>query len=325
MRSSIACLVVLALAGCRGGCGRSEVAADDAAPDAPADTRLVVHDCAGLGPAAPTCAASSAPWDALIEASERLTEIPARHTPPPAEFWTPLDEALGRAASARLDEMQPKERIAAQNAALFLALSAKGHADDLSGRARAYVRSLAFPAASRPTATDPDLGLEAWLGPKSAWIERGRHTTPLMHESVHAFTRVFRLVRTPALRANFSQLVALDDRGEPYLTSVVGSIEVRRGTARDAAACVILPSAARQRCGIGAGLAAVTDVSALPDSHFLGHGSNGLVRCNTCHDAAPTATDLLIGTFDLDAGAEADDLATRRALVLDRLRQDLAR
>ena len=326
-------LAVLTVGACRGGCARggpdggdateSGVAADGAL--AAFDSRLVAHDCAGLGPQARPCAPDPAPWDALLEAGERLTEVPAMHRPPEGAWWAPLDTALAQASSAPLERMTTSERIALQNTALFLSLEARGKKDDLAARAMALVRRLAFPSATRPQSNEPDVGLDDWLGPRTAWIERSRASVPLLHEILHESTRVVRLVRTPSLRANFSQLVAVDDRGDPFVTSVVGSIEIRRGDARDAAACVILPSAAQLRCARGAGLAAVTDVQSLPNSHFLGHEASGALRCNQCHDTPSSGFDVALGTFDLDAGATADDLAARRALVLDRLRAALAK
>ena len=326
VRRPVACALAFVLAACRGGCRRS-VAEEpiEASPPATSadDPTLVVHDCVGLGAAPPACPASLAPWDDLVQASERLTEIPARHTPPPDEFWARLDEALGRASSARLEDMRANERVAVQNAAVFLAISAKGTKDALATRARALVKRLAFPADTRPASTEPDAGLDDWLGPRADWTERTSAASPLMHESVHRLTRVFRLVRTPVLRANFSQLVAIDDRGEPFVTSVVGSVEIRRGVRREAHACVLLPDAARLRCGTGGGLAPVADLGALPQSHFLGGGKKGMLRCIMCHGATNQGADLSIGTFDVDAGAAHEELATRRARVLASLRRAL--
>src|SRR6185295_8800728 len=110
--------------------------------------------------------------------------------------------------------------------------------------AMVLVRRLAFVPEERPIRSAESI--EAWLGPRAGWTERTK-ASPLFHEVVQQHTRVFRLVKTPSLRANFSELVAVDTRGAPFVTSVVGSIEIRRGESADSAACLALTSPARLR------------------------------------------------------------------------------
>ena len=168
-------------------------------------------DCGDFGPRElPVCPKDARPWDALVRLADRLTEIAARHDPPTAEFWVPFRSALDAAAAALPGEATPSERIAAQNASLLLALEAEPHAPDLARRAMALVRTLASTIAPAMGSSEPDPGIESWLGPRASWTERTRPMVPLFHEAVFAFTRVFRLVRTPTSRANFSQLVAID-------------------------------------------------------------------------------------------------------------------
>jgi hypothetical protein len=317
-----AVLVAFGLAACRDVCGRTTEAALDAGAPAHAadDPPVVAHDCSGLAPDVAKCAETAAPWDELTLLSERLTELPARHTPPEDGWWAPMDAALARAEAAA--DLRGDERIVVQNAALFLALSAGQRGQRrLAERAFGLVRRLAFAPDERPESLEADPALGAWIGPREAWIERTREP-PLMHESLHAFTRVFRLVRTPALHANFSQLVAIDTRGAPFVTRVVGSLEIRRGETDDAAACVALPRPSFVRCGVGAGLSPAR-LSELPSSHFLQRDDTGHLRCNNCHGPAGTMTDSVLGTRDLSALEAPADLAARRAVVLDRLRQGM--
>jgi hypothetical protein len=312
-------LVLLAIAGCRGGCARTEATPD--AAEAPSEgPRAVAHDCRGLAPDGSSCGTGAAPWDELLVLGERLTEIPARHTPPPDEWWAPFDAALAGAEAA--GEMGEVERIHVQNAALFLEVSAaQGGQHALAGRAKALVQRLAFPPGARPESIDVDPAIAGWIGPRETWVERTR-PAPLMHEAIHAYTRVFRLVRTPALHANFSQLVAVDTSGAPFVTRVIGSLEIRRGETEEAAACVALPVPARVRCGAGGGLAPAS-LSDLPSSHFLARDETGHLRCNGCHGSAGAMTDSVLGLRDLHPAEAQLDLATRRAMVLDRLREAL--
>src|SRR6185295_2516311 len=146
--------------------------------------------------------------------------------------------------------------------------------------AMVLVRRLAFVPEERPIRSAESI--EAWLGPRAGWTERTK-ASPLFHEVVQQHTRVFRLVKTPSLRANFSELVAVDTRGAPFVTSVVGSIEIRRGESADSAACLALTSPARLRCGAFGGLIDVHDVGELPRSHFTSRDEHGFLKCNDCH------------------------------------------
>jgi hypothetical protein len=346
--------VCLVSASCRGACA-DQVAPGAEEPDAIVTTldapvareegNTVLHDCNGLEPSSPsTCIQGALPWDGLVHRAERLTEIAAMHGPPEDAWWTDFDAALGAADGARPEAMTVPDRVAVQNAALFLALSAASDArlpplasgppsanekrvlrdrEKLAWRAMALVRRLAFPPDARPLSDDPDPTLQAWLGPRAGWVERSLAGGPSFHQSVHGYTRLFRLVRTPTLRANFSQLVAVDTNGDPFVTSVVGSLETRRGFEPSARACVALPSPELARCGASAGLAAVRDVSTLPHSHFFDRDDRdvqGRLRCNECHGPGVAFSE----AHDLAPDAIAGDLAARRASLLGELRTRLA-
>jgi hypothetical protein len=322
----VACVASVA---CRGACaehpeGRvglleAGVALDAASPAI--DPSIVLHDCNGLEPSlGARCAHSLEPGDTLLQRAEVLTEIAAMHTRPDEHWWDGFEAAVGAAERVRADALATPERVALQNAALFLALEAKSDRKRLADRAMVLVKRLAFPPDARPASNDPDPALDDWLGPRAAWIERTKEGGPAFHQTIHESTRFFRLVRTASLRANFSQLVAIDASGEPFVTGVVGSLETRRGFDASSRACVALPSAELLRCGASAGLEAVRDVSTLPRSHFFDRDEHESLRCNSCHAQASTFTEV----HDLSPGVAATDLAARRAALLAQLRAELA-
>lgn len=318
------CILALALSSC-GRC-TAEPAPVDA--NAPVDARdaadatiprvapaeLVTYDCEGVEPtSAQPCDEARHPIDEIVELSEQLPEIAADHRPDLARYWARGRAALASAESVVPEALTPNERVLAQNAALHLALASAGSDAALASRAKALVKKLAFGAHPR---AQPE-ALDAWLGPSPAWTDRTSSLSPLFHESIFYDTRVVRLVRTKTLRANFAQLVAIDEAGVPFVTGVVASIEMRRGFGRDAPACVVLASPSRVRCNKLGGLAAAPNASHFPQSHFLAHDGDAHVRCNACH----TAEDAVMGfTLSPLAPEEASAvLATRREAVLKKL------
>lgn len=58
-----------------------------------------------------------------------------------------------------------------------------------------------------------------------ALSEYGSELASLQHERLYGYRRIFRIFQTGANRALMSQLVAIDTRGQPYLTRVVGEVE----------------------------------------------------------------------------------------------------
>jgi hypothetical protein len=313
-----ALLFALALSGC-GRCGAPVGTNADAAPpatrwaaraSASASSDTVRYDCAGVEPPGGEGCGGRKAEDDLIDLSERLPEVAAEHAAPDASYWTKAEAALAPAETVDPASLTTEERVLVQNAALHLALVSATLAPKLARRAKALVKKLAF--RERPAAEPA--GLEAWLGPSSEWQERTSPMKPLFHEQIFHDTRVLRLVHTKTLRANFSQLVAIDESGTPFVTGVVGSIEIRRGFGRDAPACVVLASPARVRCRKLGGLAAAPNASRFPQSHFLGHDDDFSVRCNGCHASEDTVMGFTLSNLAPEEVASV--LAARREAAL---------
>lgn len=310
-----------------GGCGRcasEPVAIDAGAPETSAITTSgasVTYDCAGVEPetADDACDARRKPTDDLVDLSEQLPEIAAEHVPDLAKYWARAKSALDGAERVDIASLGAEERVLVQNAALHVALVSAGNDGALASRAKAFVRKLAFH--DRPRA-EPE-GLEAWLGPKDAWEDRTTPMKPLFHERIFHETRVLRLVRTKTVRANFAQLVAIDDAGAPFVTGVVAAIEMRRGFGRDAPACVILASPARVRCKSRGGLQSSPNASGFPQSHFLAHDGDLLVRCNGCYTANDTAMSFTLSPLAPEETAAV--LADRRDATLHELAIEYAK
>lgn len=281
-------------------------------------TRL---ECAGIAPIEKPSACADAPrsTDAMIRASERLADLFGMHFPPPSEWWAPARAAVATARDVDPKSMSFAERVAVQNAALHVAV-AVGAKDDLAREALAVVARLAFTPAERDVAMAQTVDLSSWLGPPSERTERTK-TTPFLHEQAAHDTRILRIVKTPRLRANFSELVAIDTEGAPFATAIVGSIEIRAGRGLDAPACVALQSPDRIRCGLFEGLREPHALDELPGGHFLRRDHHGHLRCNDCH--GPEGDAPLIGAIDLAPDDVAAVLATHRRETLGRLRARL--
>lgn len=280
-------------------------------------TDLVRHDCRGIEPVVTTCPESHGPSDGLVSAAETLTEIPARHEAPGSAFWDGARAALGAAKDVDAAKLAYAERVHVQNAALYLALSA-AHASEatLAGDAARLVRRLAFATKERARGSDAARDVATWLGSPATWRERSK-TTPMFHETVFRETRLVRIVRTPSLHANYTQLLAVDVEGRPFLTPVVGSIEIRRGEEHTSPACLGMPSLSRVRCDVAAGLAAVTDLRELPKNHFFRGAPEGRLPCNSCHTAKADDDGMLLGMADVDPGGVVAELARREALLVE--------
>jgi hypothetical protein len=297
----------------------------DAGP--PPDMQGAVRfDCAGVAPApAPgPCGRDRHEVDGLIERAEFLTEVPARHKPPPDPYWSLLEDKLARAEQVDGHQLEVDERIAVQNAALHLALEADATSRRaLARRALGLARRYAFPAATRPESVEPAADLDLWLGPRSEWTERTRPGF-VFHQVILKNTRVFRFVRTPRGLANFGQLVALDDMGRPFVTRVVSGIEMRIGASQDAPACVVIPSPSKLRCSQHAGLEVVTDPRDLPQSHFTMNATRTHIGCNGCHGNAPGGNGMALGLADVPKAEVAATLTRRRAEALEALARAIA-
>ncbi len=301
------------------------VAVVDAAP--PADMPGAVRfDCAGVAPApAPgPCGTERHEVDGLLERAELLTEVPARHKPPPEPYWSLLEDRLARAELVDGHQLEVDERVAVQNAALHLAVEA--HATSrltLARRALGLARRYAFPASSRPESVEPAPDLDLWLGPRAEWIERSRPGA-IFHHVVFKSTRVFRFVRTPRGLANFGQLIALDDMGRLFVTRVVSGIEMRIGPAPDAPACVVVSSPRKLRCAHHAGLEVATDPRDLPQSHFTMNATRTHIGCNGCHGNESGGNGMVLDVRDVPKAEVAATLARRRAEALEVLSRAIA-
>lgn len=237
------------------------------------------YDCTDVEPEPMTgaCPETHGLGDDLIVLSDELSAITADHLPASSPVWAPAGRALTKAEGVDAASLAASERIALQNAAFHLARVAKTLEPALAQRAEKLVQRLAFVPAALI-----DTDLEPWLGPKSAFSERHVPVIPFVHEQFFSETRVLRIVRTPSVRANFSKLVAIDPSGKPYVTNVVGSVEIRRGMDKHAAVCVVLVDPSRLRCGKLGGLRAIRSLADLPQTPFLRHDDR-VAKCNSCH------------------------------------------
>lgn len=318
-----AVVLLAALAACRKEPPPPPAAPPDAAapPDSssafsPISGGLTRLQCTGIAPVetAGACASSTRATDALVHASEKLADLFGMHLPPSPEWWAPARAALAQARDADPKAMTFAERVIVQNAALHLAVAAK---DDIARDALKLVDRLAFTPAERDAVLGQSVDLSSWLGPASERIERTK-AAPFLHEQAAHHTRVFRLVKTPKLRANFSELVAVDTEGTPFATAVVGSLEIRAGRGLEAPACVALPSPERVRCGIFDGLREPKSLDELPGGPFLRRDERGHLRCNDCH--GPNGDEPLIGDIDMDPPSVAGELTNHRRATIARLR-----
>jgi hypothetical protein len=299
-----------------GGAPSPPAALDAGSSYSPITGGLTRLDCAGIAPFEPpgACRAAPRPTDALIHASEQLAELFGMHHPPTPEWWEPARAAVTAARDVDPKAMTLAERISVQNAALHIAVSAK---DDLARDALRIVDRLAFTPAERDAALAQTVDLSPWLGPSADRMERTK-SEPFLHETAAHETRIFRLVKTPRLRANFSELIAVDTEGAPFATAVVGSIEIRKGRGLEAPACVALQSPDRLRCGLFAGLREPGSLNELPGGHFLRRDEHGHLRCNDCH--GPEGDSPVIGALDVDPESVAFELARHRRTTIARLR-----
>ncbi len=252
------------------------------------------YDCRWAAPAAPArCERvnDAAPvLVALIEASEAFKI--GLHFDATRAKWlhmaATVRDARATLAPARLEF---RERVVAQNVALQMALKASFYGlqrdsdarGELVREAAALIALLALPP-ERLRDADADAGLDAWLGPRAAWIEQRIQGDPrIFHEFVNLSTRSFRIVHAGGRRFIFSQLVAIDMEWRPHVTSVIGDIEMRRGLGRDEPACIAEFDPRLSLCDANAGLAAI---GRRPIVHLGGYvrvDENGRANCLSCH------------------------------------------
>ncbi len=292
-------------------------AAVDDEPDA-AFTGDVAYDCSGLpfaDAAPPGCDDTPTPLSRLVEASEN--DPWALPEGPTEADWDEWRDALAAAAALDPATMTRDDRIVAQNAALRIGVRSL-HADqsdprhDVTRPSARLVARLALPAAQLDVLGDaPAPELEAWLGSRSQWVDKRPFQRPLMHDGVFLFSMAFRPFQAGRLRAMMGQLVAIDVDGRAHVTPLVGKVELRRGRAHAAPACVLVRDPRRARCGVPAGLRAVTSLDQLPKNTFFRRTAPGRVGCESCHGGS---SPFHLGFFD--AGDAAEQLRDRRASFL---------
>jgi len=145
-----------------------------------------------------------------------------------------LAERLERAAGSVPSGLSVEARVALQNDAWGLVARVEAYDGSSAARegivrgGRSLVRALAPSAEELRRLSGEALpaAVARVLPAVDGWRERGSEMPVLSHERLFGLRRIFRVLERPGGRALVSQLVALDDAGEPHLTSVVGEIEV---------------------------------------------------------------------------------------------------
>ena len=170
--------------------------------------------------------------DALLEPT--IEERPALNDPF-VEAWidTPIASALAdrleRAARADPSRIPGPARIVLQNDVwgLWQRVTAVPRSSEnrtrLAARAAALVHRLAFDGPDEPPSAIP-----APIAPVLAgYVERESELPSLQHERLFGLRRIFHVaLRGTNERALFSSLVALDGRGRPRRTAIVGDLEM---------------------------------------------------------------------------------------------------
>jgi hypothetical protein len=205
----------------------------------------------------------------------------------------------------------------AQNAALRIGVRSLGGREsdgrnDVTLACARLVARLAQPGSTLAALGDaPTPQVDVWLGPREMWLDKRPFMRPLMHDGVFAYTMAFRPLQVGRVRAMMGQLVALDTDGLAHVTPLVGKVELRRGRAHVAPACVLVRDPRRARCGIPAGLRAVASLDHLPKNTFFRRVAPGRVGCESCHaGGSPFNLELF------DAGNAETQLSERRAAFL---------
>lgn len=248
------------------------------------------YDCSWITPAASQCPPAD---DALagLSAAADLHEA-ASHFGPDEATWSKMLAAVTRARGEfGRERLSFRERVVAQNAALRIAVVvasySAGAETDLTRRllreSAGLIAWLALPA-DRLEYAETFGDLAQWFGPDAAPQElRVGDGRFVLHEAVHVSTRAFRMVRVGDRHFIFSQLVAIDDRWRPHVTTVIGDMEMRNEEEAAMPACIAEFDAAAARCGAPAGLRAL---DRLPISHVGGYvrvDESGRANCNQCH------------------------------------------
>ncbi|MCC6993161.1 MAG: hypothetical protein IT370_00900 [Deltaproteobacteria bacterium] len=206
-----------------------------------------------------------------------------------------------------------RQRIILQNQLLQVTWAAEQSSATLEN-ARRLAGRLALPGLLlQALGSEPERGLDSFLGPRAGWIERRGETcgsSRLLHEFRYGGTLGFRPVRTATLRALVAQRVAVDVEGVPHLTPLVDHVEVRGRLDADVPACVLEFDARAQAVGAAAGLRAMGLDEVHGDAFVFRRGDG--VGCLACH--APDGS--RDGFEDVAPEAVAPLLDARRVTLL---------
>jgi len=236
--------------------------------------------------------------------------------------WLPEKDVCDRAASALRDALQEPagslhvhERVVGQNLAMQV-LASRGcrgssQEQELSSLARRVALHLAMnPQDLRALAGEPFSHLDDWVGPRPQWRVLRSRNVPLFHETSQQYTRRFSAVRTDSTRAIFSQIVAFDTQGTPFITELVGRLEMRSGLNDDAPACVAKLDLTQLQCAQLRPVTPPEDLNAQSISFFLHFATGNTVTCGECHGAksarAANPEDTLFGDLNPVEEAERD-------------------
>lgn len=275
-------------------CACTPPATDAPRPPSPSSatlaTLVVRYDCAGFAQP-PACARTPSVVSSVVSALRSPSG------------WADAVATAERLDAASLDD---EERAEAQLAMRYVAHLA---ANDPELRQRAARTTARFLVPVRDAAADPGTAIDAWIGPRAQWIEK-QVEPPLLHEHESGYALAFRPVRSGELRALVAQRVVVDAAWGVRVTEVVERIIVRRGTAVDAPACVVVRDLELRRCG---GMRALDDARDLvPPSPFVPVAGDHEARCRSCHGPGKRG-DLV----DLDAASARAALERRRVVFLE--------
>ena len=275
--------------------------------DTDAAATAVAYDCSGLPFEVATATCDDAPTtlSSLVEASENDPFVRAEG--PDEPDWALWRDAVRAAASLDPSSLDVQERVVAQNAVLRIGVRSMGGREsdarnDIARDCARLVARLALPAAALVELGDaPTPEVERWLGPRDRWLDKRPFTRPLMHDGVFMYSMAFRPLQAGHVRAMMGQLVAIDTDGLAHVTPVVGKIELRRGRAHAAPACVLVRDPRLARCGVPAGLRAVLSLDHLPKNTFFARVGPGRVGCESCHGGSSPFNLSLYDAGDADS------------------------
>jgi len=235
-----------------------------------------------------------------------------------------LLKAIQAATEADLGTLPPAARIVAQNDLWGLLQrlrgTSAGGALELEAALEALILHLAPDEQSAASLFNQDMPPHAarLLPTEDGWQEMDTEHAVLSHERAFGLRRLFRLFsRGKDGHALMSQLVALDARGKPHLTSIVGEIEqLRMSDGRAAEAHVWELDRRALRCrGVDASLHEADRIT-----HIPGRGATSFLLeldapetvvslpCLRCHDDPDP--------FSLPIPPVANSLSERRTKLL---------